>query len=281
MEPTAALQSVETVLRTAINRVFEGEIWLQAPGAPKKEDLVLKRTAEEKRRDGVVVSSNLLEYAEIHHLTAIIIHQASWEKFKPIFEDKKRIEAYFEIVKDVRNAIAHSRTIVPYERELLSGAAQHLSNLLSLHGLSDDATQRYYPTIEDVVDSFGTAGRPLGKEHWYAEYADTPTPRLEVGQVVKFSGRAVSARGKDITWYWMTSLPNEIFPQIAEIGTGLELNYEWTVTEKEVREYADYTVYIVSESNYHRHSALYLGGNKVPADDARHFTYSINPPVDD
>lgn len=272
MEPTAALRSIETVLRTAIRRTFEGDEWLNAPGAPKREDLHRKRIEEDKRRDGVVVSPDLLEYAETYHLTQMV--RKSWESFQPIFEDKKRTEVYFGIVEDVRNSVAHSRDVVPFEQNLLSGVAEHLSNLLSLHSTSNDVTQRYYPTIEKVIDSFGT----VGGHEWASD--ERARPRLEVGQKVRFQGRAVSARGKEIRWQMSRDRPKELYAEVWEIGSGDSLDYEWTVTNSEVGENTEYVISIVSESRFHRHTEVVLAA-RVPLDDFRYFTYSVNPPADD
>ncbi|MEE6282339.1 SAV2148 family HEPN domain-containing protein [Georgenia sp. MJ170] len=272
MEPTAALHSIETVLRTAIHRVFDGDDWLAATGAPRQDSLIEKQTTERSRRDGVVVSTDLLEYADTPHLTTMVLK--SWEQFKPIFEDKKRTEAYFGIISDVRNAIAHSRSLVPFERDLLSGVAQHLSNLLSLSETSGDATRRYYPTIEEVGDSLGN----VGSKTWSP--GDGTVLRLEVGQKVRFQGRAVSARGRNIKWHMSCERVGEMYAEVWEIGTGAVLDYEWTVAESEVREFAEYAISIASDSKYHRHTSVVLSA-RVPLDDVRYFTYSVNPPAED
>lgn len=198
----------------------------------------------------------------------------SWEKFKPIFDDKKRSEVYFGIVNDVRNAIAHSRETMPFERDILSGIAKHLSNLLSLHGTSDNPSQRYYPTIESVTDSFGSIGSDtLG-------LSTGTTPRLEVGQTVRFQGRAVSAQGKSVKWYLSREKDVSIGVVQWRLGDGLDLDAEWVVPETEVGEVREYLISLVADSKWHRHQ------NFVPAtqwatDDLRWFTYSINPPLDE
>ncbi len=293
MEPTAALHSIETVLRIAIRRVYEGERWLDAPGAPERERLVHKQTEDTKKRDGVVVSSDLLEYTDIFHLTKIVLK--SWEQFKPIFQDKKRTEVYlslvsemqlpevddekrmrvyFDVVNDVRNSIAHSRDLVPYEKLLLSGIAQHLSNQLSLYGTSGDATMEYYPTIEKVTDSFGTVGRETSMFR-----ADTRV-RLDVGQTLRFEGLAVSARSKPVRWFLYRAVDLGIGSEVWELSDGLTLDYEWTVPESEVGENREYAIVLISTSKYHRHNQSNIGVYG-PHDDLRYFTYSINPPADD
>jgi hypothetical protein len=79
-----------------------------------------------KRPDGAVVSIDLLDYTEIYHLTGMI--ERNWEKFKPAFNDKGRTLAFFGVVKDVRNSVAHSRDLLPFERDLISGIAGQLRN---------------------------------------------------------------------------------------------------------------------------------------------------------
>ncbi|QDB79101.1 hypothetical protein FE251_06750 [Georgenia wutianyii] len=271
MDPTAALRSIESVLRAAIHRVFDGEDWLDTKGAPTRESLTAKRAEEEKRRDGVLTSQDLLEYVETYHLTRIVLN--SWELFKPIFDDKKRTETYFGLVDDVRNSIAHSRDLVPYEEDLLSGVAQHLSNQLSLYGTAGNPAARYYPSIERVVDSLGSAGS-IDESGTIVR-----APRLEVGQVLRFRGRAVSARGKQVTWYLSRPIELGVGSVEWEMHDGLSLDYEWTVTEREVGEARIYAVLLVSESRYHRHPPSYFTDRAF--DDVRHFQYSVNPPLEE
>lgn len=159
MEPTDALRSIETALRLAIREVF-GYEWIGAKGAPDEEKLRERGVEEEKRRDGAVVSRDLLDYTETYHLTGII--SDNWEKFQPVFKDKGRTLAYFGVIEDVRNSVAHSRDLVPFERDLISGIAGQLRNQVALFRSSEDQSARYYPKIERIVDGFGIEGIPDG-----------------------------------------------------------------------------------------------------------------------
>jgi hypothetical protein len=129
-----------------------------------------------------------------------------------VFDDRQRTLAYFGVIEDVRNSIAHSRDLVPFERELISGIAGHLRNQASLYRSGMDEASRYYPRIESIRDSFGIEGaRPeednLGR-----------TIRLEVGQVITFTGRAVDAKNRDI--HWLTSREFDVGHDATTVATG-------------------------------------------------------------
>ncbi len=150
MEPTDALRSIETALRLLISDVLGSPRWLAAPGAPSEDRLRERQAEEAKRRDGATVSSNLINYTETYHLTTII--EKNWEKFQPAFKDKIRTLAYFGVINDVRNSVAHSRDLVPFERDLISGIAGQLRNQVSLYRSAQTASAKYYPLIEDLKD---------------------------------------------------------------------------------------------------------------------------------
>jgi hypothetical protein len=54
-----------------------GDQWQSAPGAPDIQKLQERQVEEDKRRDGAVVSDDLLDYTETYHLTDLI--EKNWE----------------------------------------------------------------------------------------------------------------------------------------------------------------------------------------------------------
>jgi len=163
MDATDALRAIETALRISIYKVLD-DGWLTAPGAPDISKLEDKRVAEDKRRDGAVTSDDLLEYTETYQLTQIVLR--NWESFQPVFKDKKRTEVYLGILEDVRNAVAHSRDLMAFEKELLSGIAGQLRAQVSRFRNEVDGSTAYYPLIEKVRDSLGNPGL-TESEHGY------------------------------------------------------------------------------------------------------------------
>ncbi|MGH3760514.1 hypothetical protein [Actinophytocola sp.] len=267
MEPTDALRAIENGLRLVIRDQLGVDGWSKALGAPDLERLEARRVEETKRRDGVAVSDDLLNFTETYHLTALV--EKNWERFKPVFDDRARTLTYFGIIKDLRNSIAHSRELVPFERDLMSGIAGHLRSQISLFRSGQNESTRYYPLIETVCDSFGNEGaaRTQGGQR---------RVRLEVGQQLQFSGSAFSARGKTVKWFLARDLNHWMIGN-DEVAAGDDVTFTYTISEEDVSEALLVTIYVVAESRFHRNQSIPFGGY----DDSRLFMYAVNPPDED
>lgn len=275
MEPTDALRSIETALRLVIRDVLGETEWLLAPGAPEEARLRERRAEEDRRRDGATVSSNLLDYTETYHLTAIV--ERNWEKFQPVFRDKGRTPAFFGVIEDVRNSIAHSRDLVPFERDLISGIAGQIRNQVSLFRSSQTQSARYYPLIESVSDNFGRTGQRIGSS--YLSF-DSTAPRLEVGDVLTFTGTAFNGRGKIVKWQLLPGIGSIIDANTAsaiEVAEGDAVTFDYTVQERDIGEHFPVHILITTDSKYHRSTLPH----RWPYDDNWGFVYAVNPPLDD
>lgn len=82
MEPTDALRSIETALRLVIRDILGRDAWFKAKGVPDVEKLRERQDEERRRRDGVVLSDDLLNFTETYHLTEMI--EKNWDQFKPV-----------------------------------------------------------------------------------------------------------------------------------------------------------------------------------------------------
>jgi hypothetical protein len=239
------------------------------------EALVEKREVEKKRRDGAIVSEDLLDYAEFHHLGMII--RKNWEPaFRPIFEDKRRFEVSIGILEDVRNAIAHSRPLLQFERDLVSGISGQIRNQVTIYRTRKDPPTQHYSVIESVRDNFGQ--NPLA-------YSTTPyvPQRLEVGDKVSFICQGSDERGREVEWLVRAAGPYPTSVRLsAPIGPavpGAEARLELEITEAHVSEalYVDVSLRAVG-ARFHRHPAE--STYSFFCDDSRTFLYAVNPPRD-
>ncbi len=64
-----------------------------------------------------------------------------------MFKDKKRTEVHFGVVEDVRSTIAHSRDLMSFERDLLSGMSGQLLAQVSRYSHDLHGSAIYYPHI--------------------------------------------------------------------------------------------------------------------------------------
>lgn len=124
------LAAIETAVRLAVKDVLPE--WEADYDADKLQRLRAKREEESRRRDGVAVDQSLLSYMETHQLFELV--KQHWESFKPVFDDKRRLEVLFGIILDYRNAVAHGRELARFEIALLEGVGGLVRNQVASIG---------------------------------------------------------------------------------------------------------------------------------------------------
>jgi hypothetical protein len=262
------LVAAETAFREIV-RSGIGASWISNFAQEKIDGLEAKRTEEDKKRDAVAVSQDLLDYTEAYHLESLILKH--WDKTGPILKDKRRAEVYLKLMLDFRNTIAHSRPVAPFERYLLAGIAGHVQNLISLHRSSSETADAYYASINYVRDSFGQ--EITGSTHrtpWIDASAPT-RKRLRVGQVVTFECSATDPYDRDITWHFSTPTSNYMTrTQTLGQAQGATTTFEWTVDLQHVGEGRQLYISMSNNSPYKRE-----GGSDATV----RFEYDVSPPV--
>lgn len=274
-EPSEALASVENALRLIVRTVL-GDSWTSQLDEAKLAKLAIKKGEDSTRRDGAVIADDLLAYTELYQLTSFVI--SDWEKFKPVFDDKKRTEVYFGILEDFRNPSAHSRELATFERELLSGISTQLRNQVALYRTALDPANAHYPLIESIIDCFGQVSGE-GAYNWAGH--GKAIQRLEVGDRLTFRARAFDPRNRPLHWSILAgqqgpvTLPSSLGDLV---GTGSPIEIEYIVPE-DVVDPEDFVVCIYLShggGKYHRHRY----GMSSIWDDRAFFVYAVNPPME-
>lgn len=254
IEPAEAINVVESVLRQAIKHVLR-DAWSASVDLPALER---RRTEEGKSRNGAVVEDDLLAYTHIYELRKIIVK--AWPEFKPILNDQKRFSVYMDRLEDFRNAPMHSRTLLPFERDLLSGIAGELRNSLTLWRSQKAQDMTWYPTVESITNSLGN---DLGSS---SGNIIVPT-RLQVGDVLTF--RCVGMDPQDRQLVWTLKVYAGVAPTL-DTAAGPEVTLTWTVTEEHVAETCIIDIRMQSDGKYHRFA---WGG-----DFSLNAFYAVEPP---
>lgn len=272
-DPYTELVAAETALRTAI-RLALGNAWQQSFTDDELKRLADKRTEEGRRRGGVAVSQDLLDYTEVYHFERIIIRK-NWQQLQPILDDQQRTKVYLGIIADVRNTIAHSRPVVPAERLLLAGAAGQIQNQLAEYRSKLSGPNQHYASIDSARDSFGNDGL-TGDPELHPRRVAFGYPivrRLDVGDVVTFELTATDPRGRDLLWNaysladaWSMSV--DTYRPFAQV-TGSRAQIKSTVSKHEVGEFRQIVFIVANTGAYHRVRSW---------DDGCMFYYSVNPP---
>jgi hypothetical protein len=263
IDPYTELVAAETALRQAV-RLILGDKWKSDFSVDDLAKLENKQREEDKRRDGVTVSSDLLDYTETYHLKKMI--DKHWVEFKPIFDDKARTSVYFDTILDIRNTIAHSRPVVPAERLLIAGAAGQLQNQLARFRSQVDGPAAHYASINYVRDSFGNELRDSGRG---TTNQNGRTLRLSVGDHIFFECSASDPRGREVGWRFSRSSRGG--SQLIDEQLGHTATFEWVVSEDDVGESRQYSFIIRNKSRFQRH---------MWGDDSRYAEYHVNPPLD-
>ena len=192
MDPATSLQTAETALRLVISAVL-GDQWQATPGIDVAA-LERKREDDRRRRRGAIVDEHLASYLEFRELKEIILKR--WDDgFDPVFGHKDRTEVLLTILGDVRNVIAHSRQLLPFEVDLASGISGRLRNQITIYRTSRRPADEHYPVIESVQDQYGQWGGD-----WVQTDIATTRLRLDVGDTVTFVCQGSDQQGRALEW---------------------------------------------------------------------------------
>jgi hypothetical protein len=239
VEPTEAINVVESVLRQAIREVL-GSAWSDGTGVGLAA-LERRRAGEAKRRTGAVVDEDLLAYTYLRDLQEIVCQR--WPSFEPIFKDQSRFSVYMGRLEDFRNAPMHSRSLLPFERDLLAGIAGEFRNVLTLWRSEQAPDMTWYPSIESITDSLGNSIFPSKQLH-----VIVPS-RLQVGDVLNFRCVGWDPQDRELTWTLRAMAGHG--PTLDE-QVGAETTLSWTVQEEHVAESSIVAIQMKSSGRYHR-----------------------------
>lgn len=274
VDSSEALQSVENALRLIIRDIL-GDGWLELVDDTGK--LEGKRTEDKKRRDGAIVPDDLLAYVEFPQLVKVILRK--WDPhFFPVFQDKKRTEIWLEALQGVRNAIAHSRQLVQFEKDLTSGISGQLRNLVTIYRTEKNPASAHYSVIDSVRDSLGRDGALTTMTYMELKVV---RPRLEVGEEVTFTCQGSDSRGREIEWFIVPRRESNLGPppDVYPIkGEAVVLN--WKPSEEDIAEELLVVIHMRSVDGKFRRFMPSSAWEDHPYDDVRVFPFVVNPPPD-
>ncbi len=132
----------------------------------------VKREIERKKNNGILYEKRILFYSDFYDLETII--DKNWELFKPILKDKKRFFVFFKEISQYRNTIAHGRSLIKSQKNLLSGILKDLKNQITqFHNINRNMDD-YFIEILNISDNLGNS--------WGKSSFDRP-PRLPILRV--------------------------------------------------------------------------------------------------
>lgn len=271
-----ALATCETALRQLMTHGYKqtyGEDWLSRISTPEQRQIWKQRASEEastRQAKGVVTVPDAgLAYANFYDLVSF-----ADKHWGPLAKALGKQAAVFPLLKrfdNLRNAVGHSRELMVFEQELLSGIAGQIRNQVTIYMSIQDPTGDHYPRIESVTDSFG---------HRYEGKATVPQLGtalatqvvLHPGDTVTFSCIGIDAQGRELEFTLTpTSGHRALDSSVSRVGQPVTLT--WNVQKSDVAQTVWATIDCASiGGEYHRF-------NPEKHDDRVSFGYRVDPPL--
>lgn len=275
LDPGQALTMAETALRNLMTSAYKdayGPEWLLRV-APTKIDEWQARAETElsaRGRKGVIAVPNAgLSYANFFDLVAIA--ERHWEPLSGALGKKASTLTLLKRLENLRNAVGHSRPLLPFERDLVSGIAGQIRNQVTIFMSAQDDAGDIYPRIESVTDSFGRRIESTTVEGEVAgQAADAPYVIVRPGDEVRFECIGVDPQGRQLQWNLFSVLNgHQGLRTVTEEGGSVQLL--WSVDDAEVNESHAVIIHLKTlDTPYHRF------GNY---DHRAYFLFRVRPPV--
>lgn len=246
-DPNLSAQTAETDLRELARLVLEpalGPDWVERAGIFTPEQIVKvkgRRSTEEEKRGGAVVEQSLIYYVDLWDL--ISMTKKHWTKFKKVLgPNKERWNQESQVLYNIRNAQAHGRALVPFERDLLSGIAGDIRNRVTRFRSNMNDRHEWWPRVESITDSFGTTVNPDTSDFLTMKSTNL---LVEVGQTVTFQCSGWDPHGRTLSW----RINDFNGPALA---TGTDVSISHTITHEEFGSEMFTYLYMTADAPVHK-----------------------------
>lgn len=274
LEPGAALTTCETALRNLMTVAYSsdyGPDWLHRVAGEKLEQWHARAESEFQARGpkGVIAVPDAgLSYANFFDLLSIA--DKHWEPLAPALGKKAAAVALLKRLDNLRNTVGHSRPLLPFERDLMSGIAGQIRNQVTIYMSSRDDVGDIYPRIEAISDSFGRRIESATAETELAGSATTPPYVLvRPGDEVTFDCTGIDPQGRDLEWT-LGSAHLPLYP-VTTSASGVLTQLTWTVNDSDVNESKAIEIYLRADGTpYHRWGYF---------DHRAYFMFRVRPPA--
>ncbi len=273
MDPATSLATAEQALRDLLAAVMykeHGADWMDKVVEPaRRQEWKKVREQEARQRVGHTLSGvDDLSYAFLGDIVEIIRKTAHWKQFfEPVLGPRDEAFALLGILQTIRRPVGHSRPLLPFEEDLISGIAGRIRNQVTIYLSDQDPDGNYYSRIERIEDSFGNAFTySQGTDFSDILTVHTPT-MLRVSDIVTFRCEGTDPHGRELTWRLDHAPPGE---PVESPGDHVDLTWKVQATDTGKKWIA---VHLRHEGHYHRHV-----GEDLFADATVRFYYRVLPP---
>lgn len=247
LAPTIALSTCEQALRDLYARAYAeafGADWLDRIATPaQRSNWQRKGNTERKKRTSAgaaAISEDELAYADFPELGDIA--ESHWEPLFPALGEKAQTLPLLRRFQVLRNTVAHSRPLLPFEEDLLSGIAGEIRNRVTIYMTGKDPSGGYFARIESITDSYGHAIAPNESQ------GVLPTAfTVYIGDVVHFTCRGTDPQNRPLSWRLLVAPGGSI-----QSVTGADATLSWTVENANVSQETNVGIIMTSASTHHR-----------------------------
>lgn len=270
--PGEALRVLENALRDllSVTGATGRASRVQGETLDKKSGQWADRAEVEQRRRGtrgaLVTPAAGLAYSNLYDLVRRVDQE--WEAVRPALHHKKETMALLEWFESHRDSVGHSRQLLPFEEDLLSGIAGLIRNQVTIYMSSHDPAGDIYPRIDSLHDSFGRSVTGLGSGHLSGILMGSPKVILHPGEPVVVRVSGVDPQGRDLDWKLTV---RGVQVDRATTASGVEATMSWTPGTEHVSERTLVELWMsASGASYHRHGHV---------DHTASLVYVIRPPL--
>lgn len=274
LEPGLALTTCETAMRELIETAYAatlGSHWLQRISTDEQRQRWNARAQEEAprlARGAAAIPEPGLAYANFYEL--LTIAKDDWAPLAPALGRMKDTMPLLRRFEELRNAVAHSRPLLAFERDLLSGIAGQIRNQVTIYMSIHDPVGDIYPRIESVTDSFGRRIESRTVDGEVAGYFAHGQIALHPGEAVTFTCVGIDPQDRNLEWVLETPSATS-GPTTALAASGQPAGLQWTVTDADVSESTAVSIYLKSaDGQYHRWGHF---------DHRVYYLYRVRPPI--
>lgn len=274
LEPSVALSTCETALRELMAYEYErsfGPEWLASISTPEQRSAWENRAETEARvrvPKGVAHVPNAgLAYANFYDLVRIAADH--WEPLSAALGKLKNVLPLLERFDNLRNTIGHSRPLLAFEQDLMSGIAGQIRNQVTLHMSAQDDAGDIYPRIESITDSFGRRIESAVVDDEAAGAIASHDVVVRPGDRVTFACTGLDPQGRRLEWRLTNPRHHDTASAVVESGEPAQL--VWIVDDGDVTETGTVQVYLQAEDAKYRRFGHY--------DHRAYFLYRVRPPL--
>lgn len=269
LEPSIALSTLETAIRELMTYEYMsayGSSWMEKVTSTAQREMWESRAKDEAAArvpKGVARVPNVgLAYANFYDL--IRIAEAHWQPLSAALGKLKSVLPLLERFDNLRNTIGHSRPLLPFEEDLMSGIAGQIRNQVTIYMSKQDDAGEIYPRIESITDSFGRRVVSNVVEGEVAGSVQSYDITVHPDEVVTFVCIGVDPQGRELFWFG---------PSGASVQgpSGSPTTLSWVVQHEDVTETGSVQIYMKTAGTlYHRFGSF---------DHRAYFTFRVRPPL--